>query len=64
VVRSAAEAVSRRHAARDGACIGDGVHGGVDGVATAPVMDGEVVELGHAWIKREQGEIYTSERSA
>jgi hypothetical protein len=30
----------------------------------APVMDGEVVELGHAWIKREQGEIYTSKRSA
>jgi hypothetical protein len=23
----------------------------------APVMDGEIVELGHAWIKREQGEI-------
>jgi hypothetical protein len=30
----------------------------------APVMDGEVVELGHAWIKLEQGEIYTSKRSA
>jgi hypothetical protein len=30
----------------------------------APVMDGEVIELGHAWIKREQGEIYTSKRSA
>jgi hypothetical protein len=23
----------------------------------APVMDGEVVELCHAWIKREEGEI-------
>jgi hypothetical protein len=64
VVRSAVEVVSRRRAARDGACIGDVVHGGVDGVATAPVMDGEVIELGHAWIKREQGEIDTSKRSA
>jgi hypothetical protein len=64
VVRSAAEVVSRRCAARDGACRGDVVHGGVDGVATAPVMDGEVVELGHAWIKRKQGEIYTLKRSA
>jgi hypothetical protein len=24
----------------------------------APVMDGEIVELGHAWIKQEQGEIW------
>jgi hypothetical protein len=44
--------------ARDGACRGDGIHSGVDGIATAPVMDGEVVELGHAWIKQEQGEIW------
>jgi hypothetical protein len=64
VVRSVAEAVSRRRVARDGACRGDGVHSGVDGVATALVMDGEVIELGHAWIKHEQDEIYTSERSA
>jgi hypothetical protein len=58
-----AEVVSRRRAARDSACRGDGFHGGVDGITTAPVMDGEVVEQGHAWIKREQAEIYTSKRS-
>jgi hypothetical protein len=34
VARSEAGVVSRRRAARRGACRGDGVHGGVDGVAT------------------------------
>jgi hypothetical protein len=24
----------------------------------APVVDGEIVELGHAWIKQEQGDIW------
>jgi hypothetical protein len=58
VARSEAEGSRRGCAARGRACRGDGVRDGVDDVATAPVMDGGVVELGHAWIKQEQGEIW------